>query len=206
MLIFRNNIYDQQEVNPNRHLSCSDIEGRKISNPYNFLSVALREEFDVISFLQRQPTEYWAQDSKKFYPRSHKMGNYSTFIDILNILIDGLENRKTWQTMNTYHFCFLYDVLVRFSFNYNHDNKKGRLESLPELKGKPFRIEMFIKDYFFNTVFLLNEDQYNSLTRPEKIKLGYDCPLQFAVINGLFPTNYEIKLQPSSNYPYSIYV
>ncbi len=206
MLIFRNNIYDQQGIIPNRYSSGSNVEDSKSPNPYSLLSVALKEEFDVISFLQRQPTEYWPQDSRNFYPRSHKIGNYSTFIDLLNILKDGLENRNTWQAMNTYHFCFLYDVLVRFSFNYNHDNKKGKLETLPELRGKPFRIKVFIKDYFFNTVFLLNEDQYSSLTRSEKIKLGYDCPLQFAVINGLSPTKYEIKLQSSSNYPYSIYV
>ena len=206
MLIFRNNIYDQQGINPNRYSSGSNVEDSKSPNPYSLLSVALKEEFDVISFLQRQPTEYWPQDSKKFYPRSHKIGNYSTFIDLLSILKDGLENRNTWQAMNTYHFCFLYDVLVRFSFNYNHDNIKGKLETLPELKGKAFRIEVFIKNYFFNTVFLLNEDQYNSLTRSEKIKLGYDCPLQFAAINGLSPTKYEIKLQSSFNYPYSIYV
>jgi len=72
--------------------------------------------------------------------------------------------------------------------------------------GKPFQIELFIKDYFFNTVFLLNDDQYNSLTRDEKIKLGYDCPFQFAVVNGLIPTKNEIKLKSSPDYPYSIYV
>ena len=41
--------------------------------------VALEEESDVISFLKRQPTEYWPQDSKKFYPRAHKMGSYAIF-------------------------------------------------------------------------------------------------------------------------------
>ena len=57
------------------------------------------------------------------------------------------------------------------------------------------RIELFIKNYFFNTVFLLNEEQYNSLTRETKVKLGYDCPFQFAVINGLTPTKEEMELQ-----------
>jgi len=108
--------------------------------------------------------------------------------------------------MNTYHFCFLYDVLVRFSFNYNHDNKEGRLANLPELAGKTFQIELFINEYFFNTVFLLKDEQYNSLTREKKVKLGYDCPFQFAVINGLTPTKEEMELQSSSDYPYSIYV
>ena len=156
--------------------------------------------------MERQPKEYWPQDSKKFYPNSYKMGSYSIFDNLLNILKNGLNDVGAWHKMNTYHFCFLYDVLLRFAFNYNHDNTKGQLDTLPELKGKPLQIELFVKDYFFNTVFLLNEDQYNSLTREKKIELGYDCPFQFAVINGLAPTKDEMELQSSSDYPYSIYV
>jgi hypothetical protein len=134
------------------------------------------------------------------------MGSYFIFDNLLTILKEGLEDLSTWDIMNTYHFCFLYDVILRFGFNYNHDNKKGRLAALPELKNKPFKVELFIKNYFFNTVFLLNEDQYNSLTREKKVELGYDCPFQFAVINGLTPTKNEMELQSSSDYPYSIYV
>ena len=206
MLIFKKNIYDRRELSPNRYSPSSDIEYDELFDPRNLLSVALEEESDVINFLKRQPTEYWPQDSKKFYPRAHKMGSYTIFDKLLHILKGGLGDRDAWQVMNTYHFCFLYDVLVRFAFNYNHDNTEGRLANLSELRGKPFQIELFIKDYFFNTVFLLSDDQYNSLTREEKIKLGYDCPFQFAVVNGLIPTKNEIKLQSSPDYPYSIYV
>jgi len=206
MLIFKKNIYDRREISPNLYSPSSDIEYDELFDPRNLLSVALDEESDVISFLKRQPTEYWLQDSKKFYPRAHKMGSYAIFDNLLQILKGGLGDPDAWQVMNTYHFCFLYDVLVRFAFNYNHDNKEGRLAILPELAGKPFQIELFIKEYFFNTVFLLNDEQYNSLTREEKIKLGYDCPFQFAVVNGLIPTKNEIKLQSSPDYPYSIYV
>jgi hypothetical protein len=206
MLILKKNIYDRREISPNLYPLSSDIDYDELFDPLNLLSVALEEESDVISFLKRQPTEYWPQDSKKFYPKAHKMGSYTIFDNLLQILKCGLGDPDTWQVMNTYHFCFLYDVLVRFSFNYNHDNKEGRLAILPELAGKPFQIELFIKEYFFNTVFLLNDEQYNSLTREEKIKLGYDCPFQFAVVNGLIPTKNEIKLQSSPDYPYSIYV
>ena len=206
MLIFKKNIYDQREISSNLYPPSSDIEYDELFDPRNLLSVALEEESDVISFLKRQPTEYWPQDSKKFYPKAHKMGSYTIFDNLLQILKCGLGDHDTWQAMNTYHFCFLYDVLVRFSFNYNHDNKEGRLANLPELAGKPFQIELFIKEYFFNTVFLLKDEQYNSLTREKKVKLGYDCPFQFAVINGLTPTKEEMELQSSSDYPYSVYV
>ena len=206
MLIFKKNIYDQREISSNLYSLSSDIEYDELFDPRNLLSVALEEESDVISFLKRQPTEYWPQDSKKFYPKAHKMGSYTIFDNLLQILKCGLGDHDTWQAMNTYHFCFLYDVLVRFSFNYNHDNKEGRLDNLPELAGKTFQIELFINEYFFNTVFLLKDEQYNSLTREKKVKLGYDCPFQFAVINGLTPTKEEMELQSSSDYPYSIYV
>jgi hypothetical protein len=36
--------------------------------------------------------------------------------------------------------------------------------------------------------------------------MGYDCPCQFAVINGLAPTKKEMELQIFQGYPYSIYV
>ena len=206
MLILKKNIYDRREISPNLYPLSSDIEYDELFDPRNLLSVALEEESDVISFLKRQPTEYWPQDSKKFYPKAHKMGSYTIFDNLLQILKCGLGDHDTWQAMNTYHFCFLYDVLVRFSFNYNHDNKEGRLANLPELAGKTFQIELFINEYFFNTVFLLKDEQYNSLTREKKVKLGYDCPFQFAVINGLTPTKEEMELQSSSDYPYSIYV
>ena len=206
MLIFKNSIYNRQETSLGRHSPISNIDYDELFDPENLLSVSLNEEIAVIDFLERQPKEYWSQDSKKFYPNSYKMGSYSIFDNLLNILKNGLNDAGAWHKMNTYHFCFLYDVLLRFAFNYNHDNTKGRLDTLPGLKGKSLQIESFVKDYFFNTVFLLNEDQYNSLTREKKIELGYDCPFQFAVINGLAPTKGEMELQSSSDYPYSIYV
>jgi hypothetical protein len=206
MLIFKNSLYNRQEGSPDLNLAISNMGYDELFDPCNLLSVALEEEKEVISFLKRQPKEYWPQDLKKFYQTAYKIGSYAILSNLLSILKSGLNDIGTWHKMNTYHFCFLYDVLLRFSFNYNHDNKKGRLDTLPELKGTPLKIELFIKDYFFNTVFLLNEDQYNSLTREKKVKLGYVCPVQFSVINGLTPTKEEMELQSSSDYPYSIYV
>jgi len=206
MLIFKNNIYDRQEMGITRHSPTPDIEYDELFDPLHFLKVALDEENAVLDFLERQPLQYWSEDSKKFFPIACKIGSRSIFRSLRSILNDGLNERTIWYKMNTYHFCFLYDILVRFAFNYNHDNTKERLNSLPEIKGKPLRIESFLKDYFFNTIFLMNEEKYNSLTREEKLEMGYDCPCQFAVINALTPTKKEMELQTSRSYPYSIYV
>ena len=181
-----------------RHSSSPDIEYDELFNPHHLLAIALDEEKNLLDFLERQSLEYWPEDSKKFYPHAHKIGSRSVFRSLQSILNEGLDNSTNWYKMNTYHFCFLYDVLVRFAFNYNHDSLKERLNSLPEIKGKLLQIESFLKDYFFNTVFLMHEDKYNSLTREEKLELGYDCPCQFAVINALAPTKKEMELQLSN--------
>lgn len=206
MLIFKNNIYDRQEMGLSPHSSTLDIEYDELFNPLHLITVALDEEKSVLDFLERQPLEYWPEDSKKFYPQAHKIGSRSVLHSLRRILKDGLDNRTTWDRMNTYHFCFLYDVLIRFAFNYNHDNTKERFNLLPEIKGRPLHINLFFKDYFFNTVFLMEENKYNFLTREEKLDMGYACPCQFAVINALAPTKNEMELQSSRNYPYSIYV
>ena len=183
-----------------------DSDYDSLFDPYHLISVALDEENSILDFLGRQPLDYWPEDSKNFYPQSHKIGSRQVFSNLILVLTDGLNNRTSWHKMNTYHFCFLYDVLLRFAFNYNHDNTKERFKLLPEIKGKSLHIESFFKNYFYNTVFLLEPDKYNSLTREEKLEMGYDCPCQFSVINALAPTKKEMELESSKNYPYSIHV
>ena len=206
MLIFKNNIYDKQEIDLTRCSLNPDSEYDTLFDPCHLIYVALDEESSILDFLGRQPSEYWSEDSKNFYPRSRKIGSHHIFSNLRCVLSDGLNNRASWYKMNTYHFCFLYDVLVRFTFNYNHDNAKERLKLLPEIKAKPLQIESFFKNYFFNTVFLIDPDKYNLLTREEKLEMGYNCPCQFAVINALAPTKKEMELESSKNYPYSIHV
>jgi len=206
MLIFKNNIHDRQEMGLTTLSPTPDIEYDARFNPLHLIEVALKEDDELFDFLERQPKEYWAQDLKRFYPRAHKVGGLPVFRNLQRVLTIGLENQTTWYHMNTYHFCFLYDVLVRFAFNYNQEHREGRLDALPELKGKPLHLESFVNDYFFNVAFLMDEDKYNSLTREEKLERGYKCPCQFGVINGLPPTREEMELQSSRSYPYLIYV
>ena len=206
MLIFKNNIHDRQEMGFTALSPTPNIEYDARFNPLHLIEVALKEDDELLDFLERQPKEYWVQDLKRFYPRAHKVGSLPVFRNLQRVLTIGLENQTTWYHMNTYHFCFLYDVLVRFAFNYNQDNREGRLDALPELKGKPLHLESFVNDYFFNVAFLMDEDKYNSLTREEKLERGYRCPCQFGVINGLTPTREEMELQSSRSYPYFIYV
>ncbi len=206
MLIFKNNIYDLSDPSLPGRTPSPDIEYDRKFDPRSLLNSALGEEDETLDFIERQYPEYRRMDLQKFYPCASRFGDVNILRDLLRILRDGLNEPDTWYHMNTYHFCLLYDVLIRFSFNYNHDNRQERLRALPELDGKPLFIDLFVKDYFFNTVFLLDEDKFNDLSAQEKSSKGYDFPCLFSVINGLLPTREEMELEASTDYPYSIYV
>ena len=206
MLIFKNNIYDRKELGLVGLSPTPDPDYDEWFDTHHFIESALNEEDEILSYVERQPRNFWKEDTKNFYPYAHKIGGLPVIRNLLRILRDGLDSLPTWYHMNTYHFCFIFDVLVRYSFNYNHDTTEERLKALPELHGKSIYFDSFLKDYFFNTVFLMDEEKYNSLSRDEKIKLGYDCPCQFGVINGLKPTREEMELKKSKDYPYSVYV
>jgi hypothetical protein len=204
MLAFKNNIYNTSS--PGKLIPSPDSSYNCCFDPRHFIEVALVQEEDVLSFIERQPQEYWTEDFRQFYPHSGRINSLQALKDILKILQSGLKETSCWQHMNTIHFCFLYDTLVRFSFNYNHDNLQEKLSNLPELEGKPIYLGIFISNYFFNKAFLLDPEYFNSLKRKDKVKLGYDEPHLFAVINGLSPTREEIALQESQDYPYTVLV
>ncbi|QPJ65671.1 MAG: hypothetical protein G3M78_09810 [Candidatus Nitrohelix vancouverensis] len=203
MLAFKKNIYSSQTTGS---LDTLDALGAPAIDPVELLQIALKDERETIDFLERQPRDYWHEDGKKFYPHLYRVGGPEIMRTLLENLLEGLESKSCWHHMNTYHYCFLYNVLIRFSFNYNHDNREERKAVLPQLKGGPLNIKTFIKQYFKDTVFLLTPDQYNAMSGEEKLKKGFDCPHQFGVINGLMPTREEMQLRQSNDYPYSIYV
>ncbi len=202
MLVFKNNIYDASS--PGKPTLTPDPDYNDCFDPRHFIEEALNQEGEVLSFIERQPHEYWREDLYQFYPHAGRINSLPSLKEILRILRSGLNDRACWHHMNVYHFCFLYDVLVRFSFNYNHDSEK--LAQLPELKNKPVYLGNFISNYFFDQTFLVDPEHFNSLEREDKVLLGYDCPHLFGVINGLSPTREEMALRESTDYPYTVFV
>jgi|GEM_PF-742352 len=208
MLIFQKNIYEKNDaaahlqgdavhVIPEYHLS---FDARQ------FIEAALLDEESLIETLHRQPAGFHLEETRRFFPNAHRIGGLDAIATLLHILRRGLACEADWYHMNTYHFCVLYDVLYRCAYNYNRDCLTERRKVLPSLKGALLPFDLFVKDYFFNTVFLLDKDIYNSLTAEEKRRRGFTCPCQFAVINGLAPTREEMELQKSWDYPYTLYV
>jgi len=208
MLIFQKNIYEKNDADvnllddaahyiPEYHLS---FDAR------HFIEAALQDEESLTETLRKQPGDFLAEETHRFFPNTHKVGGLAVIESLLRILRQGLACEADWYHMNTYHFCLLYDVLFRYAYNYNRDSPAEKRKALPSLRGALLPFDLFVKDYFFNTVFLLDREVYNSLTAEEKRKRGFLCPCQFAVINGLTPTREEMELQKSRDYPYTLYV
>ena len=204
MLVFKNNIYSSAGQFPS---PLTPDPGYNLSfDIQHLIKVTFKQEEETLSFIQRQHYIYWKEDLLQFYPHSGKTNNLYSLQETLNILKFGLNETSCWHLMNSYHFCFLYDALMRFSFNYNHDNLQEKLAQLPELEGRPLQIGNIINNYFFNTLFLTNAAHFNSLDAEIKYTLGYKCPQLFGVINGLAPTKDEIALKKTKDFPYNVYV
>ena len=206
MLVFKNNIYEPYNLNKPNVSVTPDADYNQRFDPRRFIEVALTEEKEILSFIERQPQPYWRADLLQFYPHAGKANSLTYLKGICQTLETGLKKSSIWQYMNSYHFSFLYDVLVRFAFNYNHDNDEERLNCLPEMEARPINFENFISNYFYDRDFMMDENHFNSLTHEQKYPLGYDRPSLFGVINGLIPTREEMALKESKDYPYSIFV
>ncbi len=205
MLTFKKNIYEKHAP-VSLQEPRTPIEYYEWFDPYHFIKSALLEEMEVFRFLDQQPVMYWHEDGHTFYPHSYHFGSLRTLKKIINILFQGLEDKSRWYQMNAYHFCLMYDVLARFTFNYNHDNELERLNLLPELKGKLVHFTLFVDDYFSDTAFLVDPETYNSLSGKEKKARGWTLPSQFGAVNGLMPDKSEMELTTTNDYPYTVFV
>ena len=206
MLVFKNNIYEPYNLSKPNIIGTPDANYNQLFDPRQFIEVALKEDKEILFFIEKQPQLYWRDDLLQFYPHAGKTNSLIYLKEIRKILLVGLQEPSLWQHMNSYHFSFLYDVLVRFTFNYNHDNDEDRISYLPELEAQPIHFENFISNYFFDRDFMTDENHFNSLTHEQKYPQGYDRPSLFGVINGLIPTREEMALKESKDFPYSIYV
>lgn len=204
MLIFKNNIYEKKD--PHNAMLYPGVDSYDRFEPHKLVKNSVDEDLELVAFIKRQPKEYWDEEIRKFFPQSYKFGGIRIVETILEILHDGLEETPHWYHMNTYHFSVLYDVLQRQINTYNNDTREAKIQSYPQLRGNPIDLAWFTKYYFFNMVFLLDEEKYNSMSGEDKKRLGFNCSCQFGAINGLTPVPEEMELKESKDYPYNIYV
>ena len=77
MLVFKNNIYEPFLSNNTNVILTPNEEYNLRFDPLHLIKVALKEETEIISFIERQPSAFWREDLLKFYPYSGKIRCYS---------------------------------------------------------------------------------------------------------------------------------
>lgn len=204
MLVFKDNIYEKRDIPPLSSNPAKDLQGWL--DPYILIRNSIQDDLGFFELMERSQNRIPKEDLAAFFPHSHRFSDGAILKTLLGILQEGLEDRKTWYRMNTYHFCLLYDSFFRHVYNYNHDSREEMIKSYPGLKGQPLQFNLAIRDHFFNTVFLLDEDKYGDLSAADKRRLGFTCPCQFGVIHGLTPNGAEMRLRVEHSFPYTIYV
>ena len=72
MLVFKNNIYESYNLNKPNVTATPDAEYNQRFDPRRFIEVALAEDKEILSFIERQPQPYWREDLLQFYPHAGK--------------------------------------------------------------------------------------------------------------------------------------
>ncbi|QPJ63552.1 MAG: hypothetical protein G3M70_17385 [Candidatus Nitronauta litoralis] len=202
MLIFKTNIYENESSpNPFSNSVKSLNEALHLSK---FIESSLKDDLSYLENFDHCQEGLPPEELENFYPKAHKFAKSSMVQRLLAILIEGLNDQKTWYRMNTYHFCLLYDCLKRQVYLYNTDDLIKKLRLCPEMKGKNIQFEKLIERLFFNTVFLMDKEQYDFLSHEDKIELGFTCPSEFGVLHGLIPNLEEMKLLPEPGFSYTM--
>ena len=84
MLVFKNNIYETSS--PGNQATSPDTDYDSNFDPRHFIEVALNQDEEVLSFIERQPKMYWREDFQQFYPHAGRSNSLLSLKDILNIL------------------------------------------------------------------------------------------------------------------------
>ena len=78
---FKNNIYDT--TCPGKLIQYPDSDYSIYFDPRHFIEIALKQEEDVLSFIERQPREYWREDFSQFYPHIGRANSLYALKEIL---------------------------------------------------------------------------------------------------------------------------
>ncbi len=202
MLIFKTNIYQTDTITFHAPREPGDDQANL--HIQRFITNSLEDDLLFFSMMDNPAGSVNERDLAGYFPRSHRFGDAFSIRKFIEILQKGHIDTTTWFRMNTYHFCVLYDSILRHGYNYNHGSHAEKIRQCPEMNGKLIGVIKLIDRIFFNTVFLMEEEKYNLLTACDKSRMGFNCPCQFGVIYGLAPAPDELNLQAEPDFPYSI--
>lgn len=202
MLIFKKNIYEDDTRIP---VQDADPGLAQLNIP-GFLQNSLEETRRCLSTGGKAQEPPAPNELAGSFPRAHRFGDGAILQALCHNLLAGHLDPNAWYRMNSYHFCILYDSILRHGYNYNHQTGEEKLRQYPELSGKLLRVVQLVDRIFYNTGFLMDEDTFDVLTSLEKEEMGFNCPGLFGVVHGLAPAPDELELQRQQGYPYSIAV
>ncbi len=221
MLVFKKNIYFTPLKNSNLFTkSFNENETEYRINAFKLFKHILSSEQKLIAELKNILAKDSSNKINIVYPHASQFGTLDIIESISKNLWKGFLDDRTWYSINSYHFCYLYDSLLGFVEEYSYEDTDVRKKLLPELEGNPINFNQFLNEYFFNTAFLIAAERYNKITPQEKRLLGKvdhalfgavppneplsieSDPCLEKVINRKPPIATEITLTPLTGSPY----
>lgn len=195
MLLLKKNIYEPGRIRESDFENGFDDAEKPYFDPYNFLFYALTTDRQIFFGLQGAGEEEGRIRLKTLFPHASRFGTAAVLNAISKRLLEGLVNRTKWYELNSYHLCYLYDTLYGLFEEYSYSDERQRRELFPELAGRPIDFNRFLKEFFFNTGFLMDPQRFNEMSPEQKERLKLTDPCLFGVINKLIPTQEEIVLK-----------
>ena len=94
MLVFKNNIYESFLSSNTNVVLTPNEEYNLWFDPFHLIQVALKEEREIIYFIEGQPSPFWKEDLLQFYPHSGKIKSLVYIKQICQILERGIVNER----------------------------------------------------------------------------------------------------------------
>jgi len=173
MLVFKKNIYflPLPRKSP---LQAREYRDEEEPSPlaFNFIHQALENSQSLFQEFQERQAPETSRQLDILFPHASRWGSAESLQHLSDHLWRGLWDRQNWWIMNCYHQCFLYDCLLDGVEEYSYSADEERRRFLPELEGRELDFNRFLAEYFFNTVFLIAPERFDSLSSEDRKQLG----------------------------------
>ncbi|NIQ01306.1 MAG: hypothetical protein GWM98_13615 [Nitrospinaceae bacterium] len=221
MLAFKKNIYFCRVQNPTVGYPQTYLDEEYGGpSPFNFIETALLNSQHLLRELEEENLQAHAPPLDILFPQASRFADLTVLHHLSRQLTQGFTDCRNWYAMNCYHQCYLYDCLLEVVEDYSYNSEEERKTIFPELSGREMDFNQFLNEYFFNTVFLMAAERFNTLTADERKQLGRppmalkdisipglargeEDPTLSKVINRIPPSPDEIPVIPLPKDPYS---
>jgi len=117
----------------------------------------------------------------------------------LDKLMAAHQSQETFMPTD-YHFLILFEALGAFCDLVNDDIQDGAITQFADIKIAGIRFGALLDEYFWDTDFLMDPEDFNALNEEQKAALDFSQET-FGIINSLAPHPDELLLKPGSPQP-----